>query len=193
MRQWLLATMVIVFGYAFTSEQPTASDPRWHKTIEEARRYARQHKMDTSICFLLDLSIHNGRKRFFVYDFQQATVRNAGLVTHGNCNELFRSTVKYSNTYGSGCSAYGKYRVGQRYTGIFGRSYRLIGLDSSNSRAMQRAIVMHSHKCVPDDEVYPNQICNSLGCATVSPAFLQTLDTIIQQHKRPVLLWIING
>jgi hypothetical protein len=123
---------------------------------------------------------------------QKQTVVKSGLVTHGDCNTRYLSQVEYSNKPGCGCSSYGKYRVGGLYRGIFGDSYKLYGLDSSNSNAYNRYIVMHSHKCVPDTEIFPNQICNSQGCTTVSPDFLKELKDLIAKKKRPVLLWVLQ-
>jgi hypothetical protein len=170
----------------------TAPDQRSSvNKIKEAKIFCRKNGYDTTVCFLLDLSLHNGRKRFFVYDMQKQTVVSSGLVTHGDCNTRYLSQVQYSNKPGCGCSSYGRYRVGGLYKGIFGDSYKLYGLDSSNSNAYGRYIVMHSHKCVPDAEIFPNQICNSQGCTTVSPAFLKELKVMIAKKKRPVLLWVL--
>jgi hypothetical protein len=51
-------------------------------------------------------------------------------------------------------------------------------------------VVLHAHSCVPDDENAPLPICQSNGCPTVSPNFLQTLAAYIDKSKKPVLLWI---
>lgn len=154
--------------------------------------FTRQQKMNPQICFLLDLQIHNGKKRFFVYDSQKDSILHVGLVTHGDCREQYLSEVRYSNKAGSQCSSVGRYKVGVRYKGIFGKSYRLHGLDSSNSNALKRALVIHSHECIPEKEIYPDQICNSQGCTTVAPAFLQTLSNYIDQSKQPILLWVLD-
>lgn len=65
-------------------------------------------------------------------------------------------------------------------------------LDSSNSNAFQRTIVLHAYDCVPDEEVYPQPICNSLGCPMVSYKFLEELTSIIAKSRTPILLWIFN-
>ncbi|MES2003172.1 MAG: murein L,D-transpeptidase catalytic domain family protein [Bacteroidota bacterium] len=162
------------------------------KKMFEAKQFCRTNGYDTTTCFLLDLSIHNGRKRFFVCDIQRSQIMNSGLVTHGHCGTPYLSNVLYSNQPGCGCSSAGKYKVGNFYKGRFGDAYKLHGLDASNSNAYSRFIVLHSHSCVPDTEIYPNQICNSEGCTTVSPAFLKELERIISSRKRPILLWVIQ-
>ena len=160
--------------------------------IAEAKIFCRNKRYDTSLCFLLDLSLHNGRKRFFICNMQNNRITNSGLVTHGSCNARYLSQVQYSNTKGCGCSSYGKYRVGSLYKGKFGDAFKLYGLDSSNSNAYNRFIVLHSHSCVPDTEVYPNQICNSEGCTTVSPAYLKELASVITTRTKPILLWVFR-
>lgn len=159
---------------------------------EQIQGFTHQKNMSTEVCFLLDLRIHNGKKRFFVYDIQKDSILQSGLVTHGDCGERYLSTVRYSNQPGSQCSSVGRYKVGVTYRGIFGKSYRLHGLDSSNSNALKRALVIHSHSCIPETEIYPDQICNSQGCTTVAPAFLKTLSSYIDRRKKPILLWVLD-
>ncbi len=67
-----------------------------------------------------------------------------------------------------GCSSLGKYKIGEKYRGQYGKSYKLYGLENTNSNAYKRAIVLHGFSCVPDEEIYPGVVCNSLGCAMVS-------------------------
>ncbi|MDP4254548.1 MAG: murein L,D-transpeptidase catalytic domain family protein [Bacteroidota bacterium] len=86
----------------------------------------------------------------------------------------------------------GKYRIGQPYRGRFGTAYTVSGLDSSNNRALARHVVLHAYDCVPESETDPFPICNSLGCAMVSPGFLKRLQPIIEGSKRPILLWIFD-
>jgi hypothetical protein len=157
-----------------------------------AKFFCKRNGYDTTVCFLLDLSLHNGRKRFFVFDMEKNKVVASGLVTHGSCYTRYLSQAVYSNKPGCGCSSYGKYKVGEFYKGAFGDAYKLYGLDTSNSNAYSRYIVLHSHSCVPDAEIFPNQICNSQGCTTVSPAFLKELGTVITKKKKPILLWVLQ-
>jgi hypothetical protein len=75
---------------------------------------------------------------------------------------------------------------------MYGFSYRLLGLDSTNNKALERAIVLHGHSCVPDKEADAYPICFSYGCPMVSPTFLQQLKGYIsKQGKKPILMSII--
>ena len=135
------------------------------------------------------MTIPSGENRFFVFDFQTDSLYHSGLVTHGRCNENWLEGRKYSNTVGSGCTSLGKYRVGNSYTGRFGLAYKLHGLEKTNNKAFERYVVLHSHECVPETEV-KDEICQSDGCPTVSPGFLQQLKPMIARSKKPILLWI---
>jgi len=143
-------------------------------------------------CFLIDMNIESGKNRFFIYDLKKDSIVNAGLVTHGRCNSNWLEGRKYSNLAGSGCSSLGKYKIGNAYHGRFGLAYKLHGLDSTNSNAFNRYVVLHSHECVPGNEVDPYPICQSDGCPTVSPVFLKELSKIIDQSTKPVMLYIFD-
>ncbi len=157
-----------------------------------ARAFCKARKLSGGVCFLIDMSLPSGRKRFFVYDLQKDTILTAGLVAHGSCHTQYLEAARFSNTVESGCSAAGKYKVGSAYGGRFGKSYKLYGLQASNAHAFERFIVLHPYGCVPDEETYPHPICNSLGCPMVSYHFLETLQPFIDHSKKPVLLWIFE-
>ena len=156
-----------------------------------AKSFTGKKGYNTRTCFLIDMSLPAGQNRFFIYDLQKDSVTGAGLVAHGNCFENWLEGRRYSNEVGSGCTSLGRYRVGAPYTGKWGYSYRLHGLDSSNSKALERTVVLHSHSCVPESET-AGEICQSNGCPTVSPGMLQQLKKIINASPRPLLLWIFE-
>ncbi len=166
-----------------------ATNVKLEKKAADARNFIARKGFNSSICFFIDMSLPSGKNRFFIYDLKKDSVKNTGLVTHGNCMEYWLAEQRYSNEVGSGCTSLGKYKIGNPYSGKFGYAYKLYGLDTSNSNAYERAVVLHSHECVPESEVADN-ICQSNGCPTVSPGFLQQLKTIINTSKKPVLLWI---
>lgn len=151
---------------------------------------AKNYSMQTG--FLVDMSLPSGENRFFVVDLQKDSIIDAGLVTHGRCNENWLNGRKYSNKIGGGCTSLGRYKIGAAYQGRFGLAYKLHGLDSTNSNAFKRYVVLHSHDCVPDNETHPLPLCQSDGCPTVSPAFLKKLQTMIDASKKPVALWIFE-
>lgn len=161
---------------------------RLHTRAQQIAPFAAANNYNTNICFLMDMRIEPGKNRFFVYDLQKDSVLDAGLVTHGRCNGQ-----RYSNGVGSHCTSLGKYKIGKPYHGQFGLAYKLYGLDSTNSNAFKRYVVLHSHECVPNAEVHPFPICTSEGCPTVSPAFLTRLAGIIDKSPKPVVLYIYDN
>lgn len=157
----------------------------------DAISFARKNGYNTTVCFFIDMSISSGNNRFFVYDMTNYTIQSAGLVTHGRCNQMWLEGRKYSNVPGGGCTSLGKYKIGDSYYGTFGLAYKLYGLEKTNNNAFKRFVVLHSHECVPENEV-PDEICQSDGCPTVSPKFLQELKPIIDKSTKPILLWIFE-
>jgi len=173
-----------------TSARKTNYSPALLSRVSEAKGYATKNDFSTSYCFLIDMSIHSGRNRFFVFDLEKDEVVMSGLVAHGSCKQTFLSEAKFSNAPNCGCTSVGKYKVGEAYRGQYGKSYKLYGLENTNSNAYKRAVVLHGYSCVPDEEIYPMVACNSLGCAMVSPAFFNRLAAIIDRSKKPIVLWI---
>jgi hypothetical protein len=169
--------------------RPIYTSPFSYRASAE-RDYALRKGFSTTYCFLVDMSIHSGRKRFFVYDLETNRVIMSGLVSHGSCNGIFLEQAKFSNAPGGNCTSEGKYKIGEKYRGQYGKSYKMYGLESTNSNAYRRAIVLHAYSCIPDEEIYPRVTCNSSGCAGVSPAFFEKLSSIIDQSNKPIVLWI---
>jgi hypothetical protein len=160
---------------------------------QQMQSYASHNGYNANICFLLDMHIESGRNRFFIYDMKKDSIVEAGLVTHGRCNQNWLNGRQYGNKIGCGCTSLGKYKIGKPYKGRFGLAYKLYGLDSTNNNAYNRFVVLHSHSCVPNAEVHPYPICQSDGCPTVSPPFLNKLAGIIDQSSKPILLFTFDN
>lgn len=163
-----------------------------HSKAMSAKQFAGENKYNNEVCFLIDMKIRSGANRFFIYDLKNDVVLQTGVVTHGRCNERWLIGRKYGNEPGCGCTSLGKYKIGNAYMGRFGLAYKLHGLDATNNNAFKRFVVLHAHDCVPDKEVFTD-ICQSDGCPTVSPDFLQELKAIISKSKKPILLWIYES
>lgn len=139
---------------------------------------------------LIDMRQHSGKFRLFVYDLDSMKVVSKGLVAHGSGSETgYEDSLTFSNVPNSNCTSLGRYKIGSAYTGNFGRSYKLHGLDPSNSKAFERYVVLHRYSCVPDEE-QPYAICNSLGCPMVSEHYFEELDKIIRSAPEPMILEI---
>ena len=156
-----------------------------------AKDFIKQRGLATSFCFLIDMSLPANHKRFFVYNLTKDTVENSGLVAHGNCNRYWLEGRRYGNEVGCGCTSLGKYKVGSSYYGRFGLAFKLYGLDTTNSNAYKRYVVLHSHDCMPDAET-KEEVCQSNGCPMVSPEFLKQLQPMIRKSEKSILLWIFD-
>ena len=163
---------------------------RLYQRSLQARHYINAHGFNTQHCFLLDMRLPSGSNRFFVYNLDKDSVEIAGLVAHGSGIGNTTGTPTFSNTPNSYCTSLGRYKIGNSYNGKFGLAYKLYGLDKTNSKALDRFVVLHAHACVPNDEVAPLSICESWGCPTVAPAFLTQLKTYLDRSEEPILLWI---
>jgi hypothetical protein len=171
-----------------------------YKSIHnEALTFCKQNQFNHDFYFLVDLSIHSGKNRFFIYDFKNQKVVNQNLVTHGACDvfqehpEKYKK-VKFSNKSNSHCSMKGKYKIGKRDYSSWGINvkYWLHGLESSNNNAVNRVVVLHSWDAVSNEEIYPRYSPLSWGCPAVSDEFMQILDEKLKEVEKPVLMWIME-
>jgi len=181
-----------ITGFNFISKFTDNEASKINTKAFEVKNFVSKKDFNKKIIFLVDMGLPSGKNRFFIYDLQNDSVIKASLVAHGCGDTQFSFTPKFSNKKESGCTSLGKYRIGKSYSGRFGVAYKLHGLDSTNSNAFNRNIVLHSYSYVPDEETYPYPICNSRGCPMVSPSFLKSLQAVIDKSKEPVLLWIFN-
>jgi hypothetical protein len=159
------------------------------KAIDKLSKFAAQNNCNENLFFILDLEVHSGKKRFFVFDNKQDSILASGMVAQGQ-GTFLSTRPTYSNIAGSYCSSKGIYIVGERYNGRFGLAFKLYGNEASNSNAFKRFVVLHAHDCIPDSEVYPKHICQSQGCPTVSQIFLSILNNYIQDSKKKIVLII---
>jgi hypothetical protein len=166
---------------------------------QEALTFCKQNKFNQDFYFFVDLSIHSGKNRFFIYDFKNQKVVNQNLVTHGACDvfqehpEKYKK-VKFSNKSNSHCSMKGKYKIGKRDYSSWGINikYWLHGLESGNNNAVNRVVVLHSWDAVSNEEIYPRYSPLSWGCPAVSDEFMKVLDEKLKADNKSVLLWIVE-
>lgn len=163
---------------------------RLKQKIQPSKAYVNAHGFNTQYCFLIDMRIPSGKNRFFVYNIKEDSIEKEGLVTHGSGSATATEDLIFSNVPNSLCTSTGHYKIGNAYNGKFGLAYKLYGLDKTNDKAFSRFVVLHSHECVPDTEVWPALICESWGCPTVSPVFLKQLQLYLNEASKPIMLWI---
>lgn len=172
------------------SEVSAVTIVRLRQKASQLKKFNEANQYDSRYCFLVDMRVAAGKKRFFVYNLAKDSIEIAGLVAHGSGSDNGNDELVFSNQPNSNCTSLGRYKIGNSYNGKFGLAFKLYGLDRSNNRAFDRFVVLHAHDCVPEQETDPLPICESWGCPTVSPAFLKVLKQYINDTEKPIILWI---
>ncbi|AQX10456.1 murein L,D-transpeptidase catalytic domain-containing protein [Elizabethkingia ursingii] len=197
MKKYIFLSLFGVLAIALASNisfgQSTVRSNNPNNKTEEIRKFASENGYNEKLAFFVDFSLTSNKCRFFVVDLKSGKILEKGLVAHGSGSESGKTNgkLKFSNTDGSYCSSLGKYVIKNSYKGDFGKAYRLIGLDNTNSNAFSRAIVLHKYSKVPDNET-TNPIVLSLGCPMVSPTFFGTLEKYIDSAEKSIVLYIYD-
>ncbi|MBZ4035428.1 murein L,D-transpeptidase catalytic domain family protein [Flavobacterium sp. 17A] len=163
---------------------------RLNEHVNQIKEFtATNRNYNRKIAFFVDMKIKSGRNRFFVYDLEKNEIIDQGLVAHGSGSEtgIKGDILQFSNTPNSNCTSLGRYSVEKSYNGVFGKAFRLAGMDETNSNAMKRAIVLHKYREVPTDE-QGYYIINSHGCPMVSELFFKRLEKIIDSSNSKIML-----
>jgi hypothetical protein len=183
------------------SEKPRneIKDIDYSHYFKEAKEYCKSNKLNQDKFILIDLGLHSGLKRFFVYDFQQKKILKSYIVSHGCGNNHWGRTYSkenapISNEFDSHSSSLGKYVISDRGVSQWGIkvNYLLKGKEKTNSNAENRAIVLHSWEAISNDEVYPEGTPEGWGCPAVSNESMKEIDEILKQNKN-VLMWVIKS
>ena len=181
---------------ASVSEQDSTKI-RLEAKAKEALAFCKEKDYNTDYCMLIDMKIHSGKNRMFVWDFKTKSIDKEALCAHGSGKGENRSTgakPKFSNTDGSLLSSLGKYKLGIRSYSQWGINvhYKMHGLEKTNTNAFKRIIVLHSHTPLPNFEISPAHLPMgwSHGCPVTSNAMMTYLDEKLSATKKPVLLWI---
>jgi len=193
-------TVIADKGIASVTESKIKAD---HKVLrakaKEAAAFCKTKKFNTDFCILIDMSIHSGAKRFFVWDLKGDSIIYSFLVGHGCCNNPWsrddsKDSPSFSNIDGSHCSSLGKFKLGERAHSDWGINIKYImhGLDKTNSNAQSRLIVFHSWEVVSDTEVYPAGTPEGWGCPTISNNSMKIIDPKLKASEKPVLMWIFK-
>jgi hypothetical protein len=135
--------------------------------LSKAYNYYMAHKSDIKnqrYMGIIDFKKHNSKERFFIVDMDSGVVEKF-LTAHGkNSDPYFTGFASvFSNIIDSNMSSLGFYFTAESFDGIHGYSLRLDGLEATNSKARERAIIIHgADYVVPGDK-----IGRSFGCPAV--------------------------
>lgn len=193
----LLLIFSLLIAYCSTNHTSPTKAINIQNRADTAFNYCKENQLNTDICILVDMSIHSGKKRLFIYDFSSDSIVNTSLCSHGCCDSEWgedntKEAPIFSNTPDSHCSSIGMYKIGKRGYSNWGINinYKLHGLEKTNSKAYARFIVLHSWDMIPEGEVYPDGTPEGWGCPAVSNKQMRILDKYLSKVEKPVLLWI---
>ena len=179
--------------------QALAFRQRLKAKADSAYAFAQENDLDLKHAFLVDFSLHSGKDRFFVWDFEADTVAFSSLCAHGvgkGSNRSSYTDIKFSNVEGSYTSSLGKYKTGIRSYSQWGINvhYKLHGLEKTNDNAFKRIVVLHSYGLVPQSEIYPSHLPlgYSQGCPVINDEVMRQVDALMKQKDKDLVLWIYN-
>ena len=157
--------------------------------IVQIKNFVKDTKYNQDLVIFINFRIPSNKFRFFIYDLKNDKILEKAIVARGSGSVVKGSNdLVFSNVENSYQSSLGKYQIGSSYVGAFGKSYRLIGLDKTNSNASKRAIIIHPYYCISDVETQ-NLACLSLGCPMLSPNFFKVAEKYIDASKKPIILY----
>ena len=195
----ILVVTILGFAYLYNFYHTTSikdnkklvsiSERTFNKANEIKTFLKKNTKYNKDVIFLLDMKIPSNKYRFFVFDIKKNTVTDFGLVAHGSGSATKTDELKFSNTDGSLMTSLGKYYIGNSYNGTFGKAYKMYGLDTTNSNAFARNIVLHSHKKMPYNE-QKSPIVLSKGCPMLNNKFYLRIQNILDKSDKKILLYV---
>lgn len=168
--------LVPAFSYLPKRFQPGVIGVR-SSLLERARAALVQHAAsvpERGLLGVADFNRQSADARFHIVNMINGRVTSF-LVAHGRGSDPAHSgwVQSFSNEEGSLATSRGAYLTGERYTGKYGLSLRLDGLDYSNSNASQRAIVVHGADYVGEHMIRDyGKVGRSEGCFAVAKADL---------------------
>lgn len=154
------------------------------RVYESAKASYAKHNFKSDYALVADFSQHSSKRRLYVFSLNTGNVERYN-VAHGSGSDKNNDGIAetFSNVSGSHMSSLGAYRVAETYTGKHGLSVKLDGLDSTNSNARRRAIVMHPATYV----VNGIRAGRSQGCPAIDHAISKSL---ILRAKNGAFLFI---
>ena len=120
---------------------------------------------------IADFGVHSSLPRFHFANLEEGTVTSY-RVAHGTGSDPEHDGMLklFSNQHGSNATSRGAFVSWEWYTGQYGTSIRLGGLDPDNSNAFERAIVMHSADYARPEHVERwGRLGRSNGCFAMAP------------------------
>lgn len=158
---------------------------------KELLGYCKQHGFCETYCIVVDFSIYSGKDRLFLVDLTNNVIDCSSLCAHGIGKDFDCITKpKFSNKVGSNLSSLGHYKLGiSRKTSQYDlNAIELHGLDSTNSNAYVRGILIHDG--LPSKPIIGLPCLPlSQGCFTIPSYMLEHIRDLKGDYSKPILLY----
>ncbi|WP_260924535.1 murein L,D-transpeptidase catalytic domain family protein [Novosphingobium sp. 9] len=154
---------------------PASADAYQQRILAAAQREVSRVRASiwrADLVGIADFSQPSWKPRFHFANLEDGTVRSF-LLAHGRGSDPAHSgwLQSFSNQVGSEATSRGAYLTCEWYQGKYGTSIRLQGLDADNSRALERAIVVHPAWYVDESMIAKwGKLGRSEGCFAMSQA-----------------------
>ena len=142
-----LKITISLIAFFFSSTSLADTNQKLEKTQEikilsAINKHSKEFNQIKTISFI-DYSKKIDEKRFFVVSVKDMNIIYSTFVGHAYKSGKSRPT-SFSNKKNSRMTSLGLYRIKKKYKSlVFEHSYRLSGLESDNSNALSRGIVIH--------------------------------------------------
>jgi len=136
---------------------------------------------------IIDMSASSNTERLFIVNMETQQIEHKSLVAHGR-NSGIEFAKQFSNKINSHQTSLGFYKTAETYIGKHGFSLRLDGLEFSNNKARERAVVIHEANYASRAFIKKNgRLGRSYGCPSLPK---KDYTTIINKIKKGSLLFI---
>lgn len=161
-----------------------AFDKKWGLSLEmfeKAQAYYNKHLKkikNPRYVSIVNYGLKSNKKRFVLFDLKEGKVETY-LTAHGRGSDPKNTgyATEFSNEEGSKQTSLGFYLTLGTYHGMHGHSLKLKGLEKSNSKAEERAIVIHPAKYVQEKVGHAGR---SWGCPSLDPKVAPKVISRIQ-------------
>ncbi len=161
------------FVFAAQSADATVAPPLLRRAMD-ALELHRGVIANHDVIGIADFSLPSSTPRFHLVNLANGNV-TTHLVAHGRGSDPEHTgwLQRFSNEPHSNATSAGAYRTDEAYGGAHGRSMRLDGLDSSNSNAAARGIVIHGAWYASPQMAHEHgMLGRSQGCFAVADSSL---------------------
>lgn len=175
---------------------PAMPDRTQYEALEDravaALDFVKKKNMCTNYALFVDYGVPSGTPRLYVWDFNKRKIVARTYVMHGPGKGSTAEKPVFSNMPGSNCSSLGRFLVTRHHGRRNKTGYLLRGLDIDNQTAYVRGLMIHKSTYL-DGHVWMKYVplngSSCSGCVTVTSRGMEYIGKLVEQEKRPILLW----